>query len=89
VLPCIPRLQTPHPCEGGLRGRHASRSPRPRLTAWEVSEAAMFPMAPDPASLLGGLWRCYASHSTGSRHPAREGIGVVTFPATHGERIKK
>jgi hypothetical protein len=89
VLPHISWLRTPPPCEGGLQGCHAFRGPRPRLPAWEGSEAAMCPVAPDPASLLGGLRRCHASRDTRSKHPAWEGTRATAFPATHGERIKK
>jgi hypothetical protein len=89
VLSRIPQLRTPPPYEGGLWGHHASCVPGPRLPAWEGSEAATCLMAPDPTSLLGGLWRRHASRGTGSKHPALEGTGVMTFPATHGERIQK
>jgi hypothetical protein len=53
VLTCVLWLQKLPPSWGGLRRCHMSCGPRPYLPAGVGSGAAMCPMAPYPASLLG------------------------------------
>jgi hypothetical protein len=51
VLPCVPRLWTPHLCLGGVRRCHVSQGSEPRTSAKEGSGTARCPKAPDPATL--------------------------------------
>jgi hypothetical protein len=53
ALPCAPRHRILPSNSGGLRRCHVSHGTRSRLPARDGSTAAMWPTAPDPASLLG------------------------------------
>jgi hypothetical protein len=78
VLPCVPRLQTPPPCSGGLRHCHVSCDPQ-RAAALKNKERLSWPNYAAGLACFQGVTACFRD----ACHPSHHGMQDVRVGGTN------